>query len=290
MAQAEGGSAAPPPAPEFDPFARRPKRRWGLKLALLLLIAGGAAWGWQRYGERYYRDLLGKGGEDVPLLRADAQPIKIKPEHPGGMPAPDRDKLVYERLAGEGKAPKVEHLLPPPEAPLPVPKPAAKLDSPPLEPRGAAKPEAIPPPPPPAPPAKPDAGPQARPLPVVPTPRDVGEAKRPEPAPPPPDPVKAVAPAKKPEAPAEGASGFQIQLAAVRSQAQAESEWERVRRGNADIVGGLSLVVARADLGEARGVFFRVRAGPIGDEATARDLCARFAQRKIGCLVVRPGQ
>ena len=50
---------------------------------------------------------------DVPLIRADERPTKVKPENPGGMEVPDRDKLIYTQ-----KRAAVEHLLPPPEKPM----------------------------------------------------------------------------------------------------------------------------------------------------------------------------
>jgi len=53
------------------------------------------------------------GAADVPLIRADERPTKMKPENPGGMVVPDRDKLIYTQ-----KRAAVEHLLPPPEKPM----------------------------------------------------------------------------------------------------------------------------------------------------------------------------
>jgi cell division septation protein DedD len=78
-------------------------------------------------------------------------------------------------------------------------------------------------------------------------------------------------------------------LAAVRSLERAEGEWERLRRKNSDLLGNLTLSVAKADLGPKKGVFYRLRAGPVADEAAARALCAKLARQKMGCLVVRPG-
>ncbi len=52
----------------------------------------------------------------------------------------------------------------------------------------------------------------------------------------------------------------------------------------------VSVVVSShgTDLGPAKGVFYRVRVGPLDDEAAARGLCAQLAERKVGCLVVPP--
>ena len=55
----------------------------------------------------------------------------------------------------------------------------------------------------------------------------------------------------------------------------------------ADLLGELKPKVVRADLG-TKGVFFGVRAGPLGDAAEARALCVRLKARQLACYVVRP--
>jgi hypothetical protein len=58
------------------------------------------------------------GGADVPLIHADERPMKVRPDHPGGMEIPDRDKSIYgERPDGA----TAERLLPPAETPIPRP-------------------------------------------------------------------------------------------------------------------------------------------------------------------------
>jgi len=80
---------------------------------------------------------------------------------------------------------------------------------------------------------------------------------------------------------------FRVQLAAVRTRAIAQKEWNRIKKKNADVLGKLSLSVMRADLG-AKGTYYRLRAGPIASEAKARALCKKLAARKVPCLVIRP--
>ena len=88
---------------------------------------------------------------------------------------------------------------------------------------------------------------------------------------------------------AKTAPAYKVQVAAVRSLERAQGEWERLRRKNSALLGNLTLSVTRADLGPKKGVFYRLRAGPLADEAAARALCAKLAKHKMGCLVVRPG-
>lgn len=53
---------------------------------------------------------------EAPLLRADGRPFKMRPQDRGGMAVPNVDRLIYEPGAAKNT---VEHLLPPPEEPLP---------------------------------------------------------------------------------------------------------------------------------------------------------------------------
>lgn len=108
-------------------------------------------------------------------------------------------------------------------------------------------------------------------------------------APPPAAPeAPAAAPAASPATPTSpAAGGFQIQLASARSEQGAMGEWSRIVGKNKDALGGLTPSVARVDLGE-KGVFFRLRAGPLADRAAAESLCATLSAQNVGCIVVRP--
>jgi cell division septation protein DedD len=80
---------------------------------------------------------------------------------------------------------------------------------------------------------------------------------------------------------------FAVQLAAARSEDQAMAEWKRVQGQHAAAVQGLTPLVVRADLGK-RGVFFRLRAGPLADRAAADTVCAALKAANEACIVVRP--
>lgn len=103
------------------------RRRWPAVLFAVLVIGGSAGIAWMLYGNDI-KTAIDFGGGDVPLIRAAQGPVKVRPEKPGGMNVPNRDKLVYGRMQGEIGTSRVERLLPPPEQPLPssaMPKPAA---------------------------------------------------------------------------------------------------------------------------------------------------------------------
>jgi hypothetical protein len=195
------------------------------------------------------------GGGDVPVLRADTQPIKLKPADPGGMEIPNRDRLVFNQKASE----TTERLLPPPEAPMarPTPPPEASAPAAPPPPAVAAQPAPAP-----VAPAAPPTQAQA--------------------APPPQS--AALPPALSGTAIGKG---YRLQLGSVKTQDGATQEWGRIKRQNTDLLGALSFSAERADLGD-RGVFFRVLAGPLADGAEADRICGALRQRNVGCLLVKP--
>ncbi len=289
-------------APEvFQTADRKPAGRGRLKIRSALrfflyfavVFAAGTGAGWYYVGTQF----LTGDGSGIPLIKADKGPVKVRPISPGGMEVPDRDKLVYDRMQGNGERPRVERLLPAPETPLPPPgrEPPRQMEAAAPAPESAKDLAAVAPAagtvaPPPAkagtsraPPVR--SGPSAPPGPAAATPtvEEVLAAVRPPPAP----------ETSAPKTPARGASeapAYRVQLAAVRSLERAQEEWDRLRRKNTDLLGKLALSVVKADLGPKKGVFYRLRAGPLADEAAARGLCAKLASRKVGCLIVRPGR
>jgi len=73
----------------------------------------------------------------------------------------------------------------------------------------------------------------------------------------------------------------------VRDEANAKNEWARLAKKHADVLGGLELVIQRADLG-TKGIFFRVRGGWFADRGEAKAVCAELAKRNVGCLIAQP--
>ncbi|HVA13205.1 MAG TPA: SPOR domain-containing protein, partial [Stellaceae bacterium] len=232
------------------------RNRQMLRAALLgvavAALAGGSWWAGHS-GKSGARD-----AGAVPEIHPDAAPVKEAPANPGGMVVPDQDSVLLNHDA----KPKIEELLPPPEAVKtrpaapspPAPSqtavaPAASIASP--SPVAAA-------PPPPQPPKPPQIA-------AVPTSLPAPAAPR--------------APPKSPltQTRATG-SGYRLQLGALKSEDAAKQEWLRLQRQQPDVLGKLALTVSRVDLG-AKGTYYRIQAGPIADFSQAAQSCAALKSR-----------
>jgi hypothetical protein len=239
-----------------DPREREVASRFrGLIAGLVAVVVVGVFAGglWFAYQQGLQHGGGSTGAADVPLIRADERPTKVKPENPGGMEVPDRDKLIYTQ-----KRPTVEHLLPPPEKPMPRPTaPSAAAPSgspqPPLMTAAAGA-------------SNPGPQPQLQ-QPAGKLPAKAGSA---------------AATAARPAA-AQQTGGARIQLASVRSEEAARQEWDRIRRANPDLLGSASANFVRADLGD-KGVFYRLQTAPIAD---AERVCGELKRRNIGCIIAR---
>lgn len=284
--QDEGLSIDPSERPYYA-GEEEPRRSSFIRNLLVICVMLGCA------GAIYFAYNKGKqagGGETggaIPLIRADQDPTKKKPDDAGGS-VPDQDKLVYNPNDPNGA--KIERLLPPPEQPLPkpVPVPGATDTLPVQNIAPVAAPQA-------APPtaaigvATNAASQQANATGLMTAPPGAKAVPGIEiPPAPPPQPAQAAAPAKPvpltPPAPA--ATGpLRVQIAATKDEPSARAEFARLQKAHADLLGNLSATVVKADLGD-KGVFYRIQAGPIADKAQADKLCAQLKPLGIGCIVV----
>ncbi len=316
----------PGPAGSHDPLRaiyeheqRRPRRSRLFTGAVALLVLGAMAL------VVYYAYQLGlRAGAQgpAPLIKAEQQPYKVKPEEPGGMDVPNQDKLIYKEVkpAGSGaSAEPAERLMPPPESPLPKPEteapqpqqaqaaepPAPAAAPAPQQPAAAA--------PAPSAPVSPSAAAAATPpkeegapqqvaqgggLEAPATPAKSGSSSEPAAKPAPasesapaaakPAPTASASAEKAPSrAAGEAAGDWHVQLGAVRTAEEAQHEWARLQGKYPDLLGQLSLNIQRVDLGGDKGVFFRIRGGPLADRAQANALCDRLKAVQVGCLAVR---
>lgn len=281
-------------AEETKPPSGSVRRLLPILLAVITL-GGFAAVVWYAYNTG-----VREGSEfAAPTLKPDG-PSKVAPTSPGGQRIADQDKLVYGKIDKSTEERKVERLLPPPENPLPAPiarkpkvppLPAAKLEVPKAPPTSG-----LPAAPPKAPAAviqkpKVEATPEkeapavAKVAPSAGTPAVAPPKITKLPAPPK---VAAKPPVPKVAVPKTDISkSYRIQIGSLRTAAAANAAWEKRLKQHGAILGKLSPLVKRADLG-TRGVYYRVQAGPLKDRAAATKACEALKKKKVSCLVIRP--
>jgi hypothetical protein len=84
-----------------------------------------------------------------------------------------------------------------------------------------------------------------------------------------------------------GGTGYVVQLASFRSEAEAAGEFRRLQSRHPQLVGTLQQRIQRADLG-ASGTFYRLGVGPLGNKDLASRLCnSLIAAGEKDCLVRR---
>ncbi len=104
-----------------------------------------------------------------------------------------------------------------------------------------------------------------------------------QPAPPAPVAAQALTPTAsaaemKPAGPRPG-----VHLASYRSRKAADRGWAQLRRAHRSLLGKLTPEIAEVDLGAGKGIYFRLKAGPVADHAAAANLCRQLKKRRQFC-------
>jgi tetratricopeptide (TPR) repeat protein len=81
----------------------------------------------------------------------------------------------------------------------------------------------------------------------------------------------------------EGGARPAVHLASYRSRKDAERGWTLVQRAYQQLLDGLTAEITEVDLGPDRGLYFRLNAGPMENEAAAVDLCRKLKRRHQYC-------
>lgn len=293
MADEQGAVHGYDPAQDYPP-EHRP--RTGRRI-LTALVAIAALLGFGVVLVYAYNKGRQDGAPDTPpIIRAKEGPVKVRPDNPGGMKVPDRDKEVFSRLEPGKDAERVERLLPPPEKPMDRPvasiAPEAGTETP--DKMAAVGTATTPGKPPTVPPPRASALPPPPPAPLkLEKPADAVEIK-PAAAKSKTVPKQVEKKTAKPpvtlaaKTPARTASGrYRVQISSLRSDAAVRKSWSALQKRHRDLLGKLSLNVERKTLGGGKGTYYRMQAGPLSSRSDATGLCNRLKQRKLSCIVVR---
>ncbi len=92
----------------------------------------------------------------------------------------------------------------------------------------------------------------------------------------------------RPAAAAPAASGsYVVQVAALRSKQEAESRYAALKRKHAGLLTSYNSLIQRATIPD-KGVYYRLRIGPLADKAAASRLCSDLRARgESACIVTR---
>lgn len=195
---------------------------------------------------------------DLAFIRADQAPYKIKAESQGVPSVKHQDKLVYGRIRSDQAEPVVEHILPDPEAPMPAIKEQDAIKMVEQYAPEDRDPDKL-------------GGPLQQGLKSLTSIEDLieeGFDKTQESE-------KKVVKEK-----------ILIQLGSLKTYDSAESEWKRLSKKYPDLLGKLDPVIQKVDLGEEKGVYYRLRTGPFEGTARAKEICDALKQQKVECRVI----
>ncbi|HAJ90882.1 MAG TPA: hypothetical protein DCM27_07735 [Rhodospirillaceae bacterium] len=257
--------------------------------ACVLIIVSLVAWAVWPNGDKMSAD-------SVPVVRAESGDYKVEPDDKGGMIIPNKDSTIFETMDHDAKPEKkVESLLEDSEQPMkkeeafvegtvpaaeaPVTAQDTETESVPPEKlvEDVVKPE----------PAaivkeeskivadtKPVVKEEPKVAAVVPDKKKVNII----------DALKEETGSKKADVAKAAKGSVYIQLAAVKSEADAKTKWAKLKSSHQSL-SSLSLKVQKADLG-AKGVFYRVQAGPTSAD-NAASICAKIKSAKGDCIVAK---
>ena len=249
--------------------------------------------------------------EDLPVVRAEPIPEKVRPEQPGGMDVPHQGIAVLNHGNEGGNPQVVERLLPRPETPAP-PEPLASepqqtAQDDPQDSQSAQVPE--------APPVADDSEADVTEAPAGESGEEAEATRLAEdgiakPIPRPKDGAapdddqiaallnqpahetangKAAAPAPSPPAPAARQTAavttgdVVLQLSSVKSEAAAAVEWKRLKAAHPGQLGNLALALETAQVQGT--TYYRVQTGPFANRGAAAEVCSQLKSRNQDCLV-----
>jgi SPOR domain len=89
-----------------------------------------------------------------------------------------------------------------------------------------------------------------------------------------------------PRAPAEGASGYSVQLSSQRSEGEAQASYRALQSKYPDQLSDRSVMIKRVDLG-SKGVYYRAMVGPFSSSDEASQLCSELKAAGGQCLIQR---
>ena len=74
-----------------------------------------------------------------------------------------------------------------------------------------------------------------------------------------------------------------LHLASYRSQQAADRGWAQLRRAHQSLIGDMEHEIMRVDLGPGKGIYYRLKVGPVGSQADVQSMCQQLKARRQYC-------
>lgn len=205
---------------------------------------------------------------EVITINATAEPVKVRPEQPGGMAIPDQDKMVYNRMRTNNVNTKVENLFPEPEQPVMPNILAIENNAPDTQFVAMEEVKSIDP--------LADETIQSEPTPApvkkieeVPLKKETAPKKK--------------APVKKTTAAVTQGGVWSAQLMSSSNKQTVEKAWPQILAKNKALLSNMTYKITQAQI-PGKGTFYRLRVGSFKTRDMANALCKKLKARKQDCI------
>jgi len=74
-----------------------------------------------------------------------------------------------------------------------------------------------------------------------------------------------------------------IHLASYRSRKQAERGWKNILKANLKLLKGFEPFISKVNLGRKKGIYYRLKVGPLKSASQAREFCKKLKRRRQYC-------
>ena len=74
-----------------------------------------------------------------------------------------------------------------------------------------------------------------------------------------------------------------VHLGSYRSRMGADRGWIQLRRAHREVLDTLESEITKVNLGSRKGIFYRLKAGPVADKAAAAEVCRKLKSRRQYC-------
>jgi cell division septation protein DedD len=239
------------------------KHSVGTLIVTCLAVVGliGASW----YIYDSYKE---KNDNEMLLITAEQEEIKIQPLDPGGMVVENMDKSVYDSIEKkiDHSETKVEVLLQPSEEPIDKKEELVEV----IPTNEAQKTVQI---------IEKKTNKAAADIETSTEEKWTKEEEYIKPVA-----TKSVA---KPKFASKNERFYKIQLASFKSSSDAEKEWKNLSRKHSSLLKGYKHYVVSKDIA-GKGLFYRLQVGPFKNADEARNACTQFKDAGVNCLIVKP--